>query len=163
MHRRREKQFTNTMSTPRTDAAKFQSSQDPDIYNVDADFARELETELAAVTISRDEARRLAESCKALLWELDTQLAAMTAERDTWKENFIEQCSEAATLSVELEDEREKCEKLRDSADIGLGYVQECLVSHDVALGRTIERNKRDAESIEADIATIQKALEATK
>ena len=35
------------MSTPRTDAAKFQSSQDPDVYNVDSEFAAQLETELA--------------------------------------------------------------------------------------------------------------------
>ena len=46
--------------------------------------------------------------------QLETELAAMTAERDVWKENFIEECSEAATLTVELEDEREKSAKLED-------------------------------------------------
>ena len=38
------------MSTPRTSAAKFQSSQDPDVYNVVAEFSEQLETELDAMT-----------------------------------------------------------------------------------------------------------------
>jgi len=105
--------------------------------------------------------------------QLETELAAMTdkvSEMELYKKAYQETarkydsaCSELSAVNKDLKAEREKVAKLRDAADIGLGYAQECLLSHDVELGRTIERNKRGAESIEADIATIQKALEATK
>ena len=136
-------------------------------------YCEKLRRELEAMTISRDEARRFAESYKALLWESETQLAAMTgklSEMELYKKAYQETarkcdaaCSELSAVNKSLKAEREKCAKLREAADTGLGYAQECLVSHDVELGRTIERNKRCAESIEADIATIKKALEATK
>jgi len=45
----------------------------------------------------------------------------------------------------------------------GLEYAQECLIRHDENLGRTISRNKREAEYMEEDIRKIQAAIENLK
>ena len=122
------------MRTPRTDAGTkhlrtwWSDSEPGDTEMVKAELARQLETELAA----------------------------MTKAKDQWQGMFHEVVKQRDT-------EREKVAKLSSAADVGLGYAQECLVSHDFALGRTTERNKRDAESIEEDIAAIKKALDETK
>jgi hypothetical protein len=45
----------------------------------------------------------------------------------------------------------------------GLEYAQECLIRHDENLGRTIARNKREAEYIEEEISKIKTAIENLK
>jgi hypothetical protein len=45
----------------------------------------------------------------------------------------------------------------------GLEYAQECLIRHDQNLGRTIPRNKREAEYMEEDIEKIKSAIKELK
>jgi hypothetical protein len=45
----------------------------------------------------------------------------------------------------------------------GLEYAQECLIRHDQNLGRTISRNKREAEYMEEDIEKIKAAIKELK
>ena len=45
------------------------------------------------------------------------------------------------------------------TARIAYEYSQEALANHERNLGRTIERNRRLAEMIEADIATAKRVL----
>ena len=45
------------------------------------------------------------------------------------------------------------------SLQVGLEYAQECLILHDQNLGRTIPRNKREAEYIEEHITQIKKSI----
>ena len=47
--------------------------------------------------------------------------------------------------------------------EAGLEYAQECLIRHDQNLGRTISRNKREAEYMEEDIRKIKAAIENLK
>ena len=44
--------------------------------------------------------------------------------------------------------------------ETGLEYAREALARHDAELGRNHEHTKREAESIDQDIADIQKAIE---
>ena len=50
-----------------------------------------------------------------------------------------------------------------DALALGLEYAQEALIRHDSTLGRTISRNKREAEYIEEDISKIKKSIEEFK
>ena len=50
-----------------------------------------------------------------------------------------------------------------DSLKLGLEYAEECLITHDNNLGRTIPRNKREAECIEAHITQIKESIEELK
>jgi hypothetical protein len=50
-----------------------------------------------------------------------------------------------------------------DSLKLGLEYAEECLITHDNNLGRTIPRNKREAECIEAHITQIKESIKELK
>ena len=50
-----------------------------------------------------------------------------------------------------------------DSIESGLEYAKSELITHDSNLGRTILKNKRWAESIEADIKKMESTLAALK
>jgi hypothetical protein len=45
----------------------------------------------------------------------------------------------------------------------GIGYARDCLLAHDLALGRTTHKNKTYAELMEADIKHLEATLATLK
>ena len=80
--------------TPRTDSEEYPDGEGQSFHVVSADFARTLETELAALTAERDQLRAEVKSCGELSCdECNARTAALMVERDQLRAVFPQICA----------------------------------------------------------------------